>query len=132
MFCFSLQKKIITIPNSMVLFFSTDLLRNSTHDLVTPHYLDFNYHVSPQLSMGGTCVRLPYEESSIKMGNTQEVNVNKGVLDRVEARQDGAASTKQIKKYCLALSRFSNVLNPSRFVQIRLYRIVLSLFENSL
>ena len=81
---------------------------------------------------GGTCVRLPYEESSIKMGNTQEVNVNKGVLDRVEARQDGAASTKQIKKYCLALSRFSNVLNPSRFVQIRLYRIVLSLFENCL
>ena len=92
MFCFSLQKKIITIPNSMVLFFSTDLLRNSTHDLATPHYLDFNYHVSPQLSMGGTCVRLPYEESSIKMGNTQEVNVNKGVLDRVEARQDGAAA----------------------------------------
>ena len=66
------------------------------------------------------------------MGNTQEVIVNKGVLDRVEARQDGAASTKQIKKYCLVLSSFSNVLNPSRFVQIRLYRIVLSLFENSL
>jgi hypothetical protein len=31
--------------------------------------------------------RLPYEESSIKMGNTQEMNVNRGLLDRVEARQ---------------------------------------------
>jgi hypothetical protein len=37
--------------------------------------------------------RLPYEESSIKMGNTQEVHLNKGLLDRVEARQEYVASS---------------------------------------
>jgi hypothetical protein len=32
--------------------------------------------------------RLPYEESSLKLGNPQEVAVTKGLLDRVEARQE--------------------------------------------
>jgi len=35
--------------------------------------------------------RLPYEESSLKLGNPQEVAVTKGVLDRVEARQENRA-----------------------------------------
>ena len=40
-------------------------------------------------------VRLPYEESSLKVGSPQEVNVVKGVLDRVEARQETASTFKQ-------------------------------------